>query len=288
MAVNRPHHLFSNRIRHWKTSRSSLSRSKSRLWQSLASVLLLAAGSASALPTQFSARYEVSHSGTGLTVGEALVNYRQLSEDRYRYSSYTRPLGLAALILRSEIKEVSEGRITKNGFKPDRYEYDRTGSKAREADIEFDWERMRVINTVSGDAWKMSIPKDALDRMVSQLQLMYDLRNKENDLTYRIADGGQIKEYTLKILGREVLATPYGRLDTVKIIKITDSDRRATTFWCAPALDYLPVRVEHRERGDNFSMTIRDATGFSVARTSGSKAAGSPRDALAAGVIASP
>lgn len=254
MASDRTSPRSSSPDRCWRASRL--------LARLTAATLLLVTTSALALPEKFSAYYQVTHAG--LTLGEAKVEYRQIGPDRYRYSSHTRPLGLAALILRSEIKEVSMGRITEDGFRPMRYEYDRSGRKAREAELQFDWNRMRVINNISGKAWDLAIPEDTLDRMVSQLQLMHDLANREQDLVYRIADGGRLKEYTLRIVGREKLQTPHGVLDTVKIVRLTDNDRRATTFWCAPALDYLPVRVDHREKDDNFVMTLRDTSGFAV------------------------
>lgn len=233
-------------------------------WKSFSAIitvlLLLVSGSAAALPQTFSARYEVTYSS--LTLGEARVDYRQIGSDRYRYSSHIKPLGVAALLLRSEIIEVSQGSIEDDGFRPDRYEYRRTGRNSKRADLVFDWKHMKVIDSVSGDPWKMAIPDDTLDRMVSQLQLMHDLAVHEKDLTYLIADGGHIKEYTLRIVGRERLNTPLGTYDTLKIVRVSDSDKRATTFWCAAALDYLPVRVDHREKGDNFSMTLQDLYGF--------------------------
>lgn len=254
MAFDRSRPLFLN-PKQWLKIASGLA----------ATVLLLICGSAQAnqtLPQAFSARYEVTHSG--LTLGEARVEYRKLDSNHYRYSSHTRPLGIATLLLRSELREVSEGRLTSDGFRPDRYEYNRSGRNAREIDLAFDWDRMRVIDATSGTPWKTPMPDDTLDRMVSQLQLMHDLASKEVDLSYPIADGGRIKHYQLRITGRETLQTPFGPLETLRITRSGENDRRSTTFWCAPALDYLPVRIDHREKGDNFTMALRDARGFTV------------------------
>lgn len=226
-----------------------------------AALLLLFSASAAAFPQAFAVRYEVTYSG--LTLGEAHVDYRQIGADRYRYSSHIRPLGLAAMLLRSEITELSEGRIVDSGFRPHRYEYRRTGRNSRETDLIFDWEQRKVINNAADAVWKERIPDDVLDRMVSQLQLMHDLAVAEEDLSYPIADGNRIKRYTLRIVGQEIVRTPYGDFETLKIIRVADSDKRSTTFWCAPALNYLPVRVEHQEKGDNFTMHLRDLEGLS-------------------------
>lgn len=222
--------------------------------------LLLAASQASALPQTFSAQYEVTHSG--LTLGEAQVDYRQIGADRYRYTSFIRPLGIAAMIMRSDIKETSEGLIIKEGFRPTDYEYVRTGRKGRKDKIVFDWERMRIIDPASGKPWEITMPEDIQDRMGSQLQLMFDLAHHEQDLSYPIADDGRIKNYTLRILGRETIQTPIGRLEALKIIRQSANSRRATTFWCAPALDYLPIRIDHREKSDDFTMSLKSVRGF--------------------------
>lgn len=231
-----------------------------RLRALIGAVLLCCAGAAAALPPKFSARYEVRMAG--LTLGEALVKYQQLGSDGYRYSSVTRPLGIAALFYNTEIKESSEGQITGQGFRPDRYDYTRVGNKARDASLVFDWGNLKVTNTVAGKTWDMEIPKDALDRMVSQLQLMRDLARDDNDLTYRIADGGKLREFTLEYAGRERVSTPYGPMETIKVTRQEKNGRRATTFWCAPALQYLAVRIEHREKGDNYRMTLEELDGF--------------------------
>jgi len=250
-------------IRRRSSRRSSPSKrcERSRRWV-LAAALLLAGGPAAAIPPSFTARYEVSHSG--LTLGEATVRYQQIGADRYRYSSVTRPVGITTMFYNAQIEELSEGRITSDGFKPERYEYDRTGSRAREASLVFDWQALKVRNDVEGKSWDMKIPADALDRMVSQLQLMRDLAESEQNLTYRVADGGKLRVFVLQVLGRERIDTPYGRLETVKIIRKVDTNRRSTVFWCAPALHYMPVRIDHREKGENFRMTLANLTGFKL------------------------
>ncbi len=43
--------------------------------------------------------------------------------------------------------------------------------------------------------------------------------------------------------GTEKVKTTYGTFDTVKVVMRHDKPGRQTTFWLAPKLDYLPVKV---------------------------------------------
>jgi hypothetical protein len=43
---------------------------------------------------------------------------------------------------------------------------------------------------------------------------------------------------------------PAGTFETVKITKVRKNKNRETFIWCAPALNYLPVRIWQREKDD--------------------------------------
>ena len=96
----------------------------------------------------------------------------------------------------------------------------------------------------------MDIPAGTLDKLASQLGIMLALGRGETDITFKIADGGKLKDYRFKVLGRETLELAAGRFDTVKITKLRDNKRRETYIWCAPELNYLPVRIWQREKDD--------------------------------------
>jgi hypothetical protein len=219
------------------------------------------AGAASAAPPDFSARYRVSM-GT-FTIGEARVVFERLADDRYRYSSLTRPTGVTGLFYRTEVAEFSEGHITAEGFRPDRYGYDRRGRGSRAAELAFNWDSQQVVNSVAQQRWQMPITADTMDRLVSQLQLMEDLGRSSTELEYRIADGGRLRTYQLKIEGEETIRTRFGEFDTIRVSRQHgDEADRATTFWAAPALNYLPVRIDHREQGDSFRMVLEAVEGL--------------------------
>ncbi|RZU98994.1 DUF3108 domain-containing protein [Spiribacter vilamensis] len=215
-------------------------------------------------PPAFSARYDVRKAG--LTLGHAELRFRRPTESRYLYRLSIRPGRLAGMFYSSTVREMSIGRIQPDGFRPDVYRYNRSGGDDdRRAELRFDWDTLSVVNDIEARPWRMDITPDTIDRVISPLQLMHDLADLDGDdeLVYRIADGGQLKTYVLRVGDKTMVETPAGRFEALRIRRSdTDSDRE-TTLWVAPALRYLAVQVEQREDGDrNFRMVLNTVDGL--------------------------
>ncbi len=78
-------------------------------------------------------------------------------------------------------------------------------------------------------------------------------RAYEGDAGYRltVVENGKLREYFARLLGHEALSGPDGPLETLVFEHQRNGSRRATTFWLAPSLDYLPVRIEQRKDDKN-------------------------------------
>lgn len=216
-------------------------------------------------PPAFSARYDLRRAG--LTLGHAALRFRRPADARYLYRLSIRPNRLARLFYSSTVREMSVGRIRPDGFRPDMYRYTRSGGDdAREAELRFDWEALSVVNDVAERPWRMDITKDTIDRVISPLQLMHDLAERPDaaaTLVYRIADGGELKTYRLRVGEHTTVDTPAGRFDVLTIRRSNPDSARETTLWVAPALRYLAVQVEQREAGDrNFRMVLSEVEGL--------------------------
>jgi len=57
------------------------------------------------------------------------------------------------------------------------------------------------------------------------------------------------------VIGREMVPTPLGHFETLKVQRL--GDQRETTLWCAPALHYLPVRIEQENRGSRVRLNLK-------------------------------
>ena len=223
-----------------------------RITRLLAAVMLLSAataGAAQPLP-DFQATYKLSRGA--MKIGNSTIELINGSDGDYTYRSRSWPVRWVGWFLKDRLSETSQGKIGESGIQPVSYHYQRSGgSREREASLAFDWEQGIVENDVEESRWKMEIPPGTLDKLVSQLGMMLALSKGKTDITFKIADGGKLKDYRFAKVGEETLQLPAGTFDTVKLIKVRENNKRETYIWCAPELNYLPVRIWQREKDDS-------------------------------------
>ena len=229
----------------------------------MTAMLLSSVLHAASLP-DFEASYQLQRGN--LNIGTSTISLANKANNEYLYESRSLPTKWVAWLMKDKLHETSNGQLDEAGLRPLRYHYRRTGGKKeREAILSFDWNTLTVENHVEGSHWKMDIPAGTLDKLASQLGMMLALGRGETDITFKIADGGKLKDYRFKVLGHETLELAAGRFDTVKLTKLRDNKRRETYIWCAPELNYLPVRIWQREKDgavyqsdlESFSKSLR-------------------------------
>lgn len=144
---------------------------------------------------------------------------------------------------------------------PLHYSYARRGlSKDRTAELSFDWKNKTVTNNVQKTSWQMDITQKVQDKLSYQIQMQQDLLNGHKNFAYQIADGGRLKEYKFAIVGEELLDTPLGKVNTIKVKRSRENDDRVTYAWLAKDWNYLLVRLQQEEKGDVYTIYIHQAT----------------------------
>jgi hypothetical protein len=228
--------------------------------------VLLAAGAAMAdelVPTSFKATYKLYYSG--MEVGETERSISKTGNDGYLYRSESKTIGLAALIRKDHIVEQSVWRIIDQQLFPQDYSYVRfRGDKDREVIIHFDWDKNLITSQVNNKTRETQLESGVLDKLLYQYAIMRDLQNGRFPETYMIADGGKrMQPYNFNSMGKEIVNTPLGDLDTIKLQSTKPNDTRKLVFWCAPGLKFLPVKVEHTEEdGGIMTAVIQVLTGI--------------------------
>ncbi len=220
---------------------------------------LIGACGAAAAPQAFSAQYTVNKGG--IPIGEMTRTLNPQAGGRYDYESITTASGLLSLLVKDKIIEHSLWDYHDGAIRALEYRYEKSGGKtSKKVQLLFDWDHRLVKNALNGETRAMPVPRGLTDILLYQLVLMMDLKDGKKSLEYPIADKHKFKTYRFDIIGEETLDTPLGKLKTVKVQRVPGPDKKTTLIWCAPGLDYLPVRIEQDD--GEFSMLLKSVTGL--------------------------
>lgn len=204
------------------------------------------------LPQPFDAVYVAKYSGTTVKATRTLS----------RREDGTLELRFLAKSWLATIEEVSQFSWKADGqLLPHHYLYQRSGlGHNRTAKLKFDWSNGRVVNDVQDHPWTMTLPEGALDKLSYQLQLSADMLNSKDRVSYKVADGGRLKTYNFEVQGREVLDTPLGKLNTLRIKRIREDNERVTVLWLATDWNYLLAKIwQQEEDGKHYEINLASA-----------------------------
>ena len=156
-------------------------------------------------------------------------------------------------------RQESSGEVESGGWRPHRYE--ETHPRRGTAAATIDWSARRV--TFSGDSPPQPAPARLQDRLSAVLQVGRLLQRNDSPgkLELAIAGPRHVSRYRVEVLGHETVEVPYGRFDTVHLLRLRDDGDDRLEMWVAPALCWLPVQlrfaeqrqtIEHRLAAANF------------------------------------
>ena len=213
----------------------------------VAALLSLAAGivcAAPPLPPDFTTDYILVRAG--LTVAASTVSLSR-NGNMAIYTSVARPTGMLAMLIKDEITERSTLDISGDELLMHEYAYIHRGS-SKPRDMFVTWHDGVISGTYKGGELELMAAPDTLDPFSLQLRLMSDLAGNGDLFEYQVVDGRKIKEFRFARMGSETISVPAGRFDVIRVAKLQAPGEVAEiTFWFAPALHFLPVRIEHVE-----------------------------------------
>ena len=211
----------------------------------------------------FAANYSIHLNG--IQAGELKRSLVTNNDGTRLFKSKTQAKGLFALLKPEVIIETSLWSGSEKLIKPLEYRYTRTGGrKNKRVALDFNWVTRQVYIDDAKRPWSLDLESATLDKLLYQLALMSDLEEKKVTFNYRIADGGKIKHYLITKTNQEVISTPMGKIEAIKLTRERSRPKdRKTTLWCAPALNYIPVMLEHIEKdGTIFTAKLRRLRGI--------------------------
>ena len=208
----------------------------------------------------FNAQYTLHHNS--FEIGQVALSVKQLSEQHtYQLTSTTTNSGITRFFRDDEVLEVSQFNVSGNQLKAHSYLLKKDSkSEQKETRVSFNWEQMHVVNTTNKHSWNMPINGSEIDKALMQVALMLDLNTSTSSLTYQVADGGRLKQYTFTPLAREQIKVNDTLYDSIKLARKKDDKPLITTYWCATALHNLPVLIQRKKTYGLFEMRLKSAT----------------------------
>jgi uncharacterized protein DUF3108 len=207
------------------------------------------------IPGFFEVKYTLY--SNNMKVGLMERRFFQEDDGKYAFRSESKTTGFIALFKKVHVLEVSNWDLIESNFTPLHYTYNRTkGKKKRDVDINFNWQTKRIVNRVNDSTWHMQTQPGVLDKLLYQLTIMSDLKSGIVPKSYFIADGGKIKEYQFEHIADEIIKTPLGEFNTIKLARHKLNSKQETYLWCAYDLDFLPIKVINHEKNDRISTAI--------------------------------
>ena len=124
----------------------------------------------------------------------------------------------------------------------------------------FDWQTGRVTNRTAGSDWSMEIHPGTQDKFSQQLRLMLAVSKGAQMIEFPVADGGLLKGYRFEQQGWEQVTTRIGAFNSLKLSRSKNDKPSRASYWLAPKLNHLPVKVVRTEPDGNFVMLLRSLT----------------------------
>ena len=198
-------------------------------------------GAADAL-LPYDAVYEVSRSGL---TAQRRIELR-LDGETYTLVATTKLTGLLALTGRGPIIEESRFVLKNDRIRPLRYQLeDGSDNHAKNIQINFDWPSGKSHGYAKGKQRTFPLISGLLDPLTFQLAARRSLMRGETPPVLHVHEGDRIRRYDFIEEATQMIQLRKNPIDTIRYFVDRGSKRRLYC-WLAPALDYLPIRLEQR------------------------------------------
>ncbi len=114
----------------------------------------------------------------------------------------------------------------------------------------------KVTSTYRGKSYNLSAPNRAFDDLSLEAQIRQDLLSGKFTGNYYMVKKDKVEKTPFKRMGNTKVTVPAGTFDTIRVDRIHDDNDRSTSFWLAPSLDYLPVKVSQINDGKKMEMEL--------------------------------
>lgn len=114
----------------------------------------------------------------------------------------------------------------------------------------------QLTSNYKGTSKVIAMPQTAYDDLSLEIQIREDLKAGKFRGTYVMADRNSVTTVPFTKSATTKITVPAGTFDVVRIDRVHEDKSRQTSFWLAPTLDYLPVKVIQNDDGKKMEMNL--------------------------------
>lgn len=202
-------------------------------------------GDLNAVPADYEAVYSVKLMQADGTLRAKLKN----NNGTYSYTLKTEPTGFWKLIANGSINESSQFEIVDGEIRSINYRLNDTIRRnPRESVVDFDWSKKTIQGFYKDRMIDFYIERRILTRILLQIEIMHQKQRNNLEDSYLIIDKDEIKEIeiTSSNSGKKI-SVPFGSYEVFEVSHRSKNSNRINTFWLAPDLDFIPLKLEQTE-----------------------------------------
>ena len=171
----------------------------------------------------------------------------------YRIASEAETSGIIELFRPQRLRYLSQGKITRDGLRPDSFLMSRTRRGQTEAaQARFDWSGGTLAYGLAREPRQAPLPAGTQDLM----SLIYQhtvLPPAQGRFRVPVTTGSRFENYEIEVAAEELIETPLGTLRALPLKQLPNPGMESIQIWLAAEYRYLPVLIRHFDREGSFS-----------------------------------
>lgn len=199
-------------------------------------------------PTRIVAEYDL------LTRGIKLGEVREIftrEGNRYRIVSTSKPVGLLAMLRPETILVTSEGDITPNGLRPQKFTHSRKHDTEKNNRADFDWQHGILTVSDRTGVRHLPLPPRTQDRLSVMYQFIFSPPMPDTPLDLQVTNGSKLQSYRYLIKPSGTTNVPYGKLRTWYLHTPPEPTPWKSEIWLATERNFFPAKMALTEDNGN-------------------------------------
>ncbi len=206
----------------------------------------------------YSAIYQVA--ADGISLGRLERSLTQEKDGAFALKAKAYTTGFWAIFIKDRATEVSRFTVIDDQVTPISYHYiNRKRDRPVEERVRFDLRKKTIQSTSTAGRENFPYTGTEVDKLLYQFKIRDLLRQGESEFGFDVVDRTRLKNYQFKTDRRQTVDIPMGKIEAIKV-KWVNADKRKTTLWFAPSLDYLPVKIVQDSGSHKLSISLISTT----------------------------